>query len=272
MVVGIIAVLVSILVPALAHARRQSRRTVCSGNLHQIGAALLLYQSTFRQYPPQAMINVPRDPATRLPTGPGQGFGLWTVATHRTIARMLRTSFRGSTDANNNLLNRDEVRADAFFYCPEASTANNRTDTGGDRIDPNEDPYVMTSYFYAGGLHKTVNDPARPRAGETAATVPAIRKLYVKKEPDSRAALISDTVMYWGGAGRWRLNHRAYFGPVGGRIPFDGTNLGFGDGHVEWKSARRFAAQGAEALLKGGPSPDLERCATLVREMDLFWW
>jgi prepilin-type N-terminal cleavage/methylation domain-containing protein/prepilin-type processing-associated H-X9-DG protein len=42
-VVAIIALLISILVPSLARARRQAKRSVCASNLHQIGIAMPAY-------------------------------------------------------------------------------------------------------------------------------------------------------------------------------------------------------------------------------------
>jgi len=42
-VIGIIAVLIGILLPALSKAREQSQRTACLANLHTIGHAMILY-------------------------------------------------------------------------------------------------------------------------------------------------------------------------------------------------------------------------------------
>jgi prepilin-type N-terminal cleavage/methylation domain-containing protein len=45
LVVGIIAVLVALLLPAIAKARESSRRTQCMSNLRQLGSAMMLYTS-----------------------------------------------------------------------------------------------------------------------------------------------------------------------------------------------------------------------------------
>ena len=42
-VIGIIALLISIMMPSLSEVRRQSKRTVCLGNLQQIGTAIRAY-------------------------------------------------------------------------------------------------------------------------------------------------------------------------------------------------------------------------------------
>lgn len=58
-VIGIIAVLVSILLPALGKARRAAQRVTCQSNMRQIGMAFAHYASTHGRYPnvrwPQAL-------------------------------------------------------------------------------------------------------------------------------------------------------------------------------------------------------------------------
>jgi prepilin-type N-terminal cleavage/methylation domain-containing protein len=53
-VIGIIAILVALLTPALVNARRQANMVACQSNLRQIGAALLMYGNNWHGsiYPP----------------------------------------------------------------------------------------------------------------------------------------------------------------------------------------------------------------------------
>jgi prepilin-type N-terminal cleavage/methylation domain-containing protein len=51
-VMGIIAVLASVLLPALSAARARSGETVCASNLRQIGLAMDLYKEAEGEYPP----------------------------------------------------------------------------------------------------------------------------------------------------------------------------------------------------------------------------
>jgi prepilin-type N-terminal cleavage/methylation domain-containing protein/prepilin-type processing-associated H-X9-DG protein len=54
-VIGIIALLISILLPTLGAARRQARAVKCLSNLRQLGAAFQMYSSNFKQTFPVAV-------------------------------------------------------------------------------------------------------------------------------------------------------------------------------------------------------------------------
>ena len=51
-VIAIIAILAGMLLPALARAREEGRRSVCRSNLEQIGRAMAAYQVNFRDFMP----------------------------------------------------------------------------------------------------------------------------------------------------------------------------------------------------------------------------
>ena len=51
-VIAIIAILAAMLLPALARAREQARRSVCISNLKQIGLALRMYSQDYREFFP----------------------------------------------------------------------------------------------------------------------------------------------------------------------------------------------------------------------------
>ncbi len=54
-VIAIIAILASILLPALARAKEQSRRAQCKSNMHQVGLAVLMYAHDSRDTFPPAL-------------------------------------------------------------------------------------------------------------------------------------------------------------------------------------------------------------------------
>jgi prepilin-type N-terminal cleavage/methylation domain-containing protein/prepilin-type processing-associated H-X9-DG protein len=75
-VIGIIALLISILLPALGRAREAAARVVCSSNMRQIGLAINMYiTENHNTYPPLWFPEKPNDPsnsgaAPALYTGP----------------------------------------------------------------------------------------------------------------------------------------------------------------------------------------------------------
>jgi prepilin-type processing-associated H-X9-DG protein/prepilin-type N-terminal cleavage/methylation domain-containing protein len=50
-VIGIIALLISILLPALSKARAQANTVACGANLHSMGQALMIYLNDYKHYP-----------------------------------------------------------------------------------------------------------------------------------------------------------------------------------------------------------------------------
>ena len=85
-VIGIIAVLIGLLLPALGKAREQSRRTACLANLRSIGQALYTYANAHRD---------------RLPNGNPRG--VWV-------------DFNGSNEVMLALAS--DLKAPAVFHCP----------------------------------------------------------------------------------------------------------------------------------------------------------
>src|SRR5438105_8245979 len=72
-VIGIIALLISILLPALSKARKQANTAACAANLHTLGQALVMYVTQNRYYPGcQGSIG-------------GTPFGIWPIRLRNAI-------------------------------------------------------------------------------------------------------------------------------------------------------------------------------------------
>jgi len=72
-VVAIIALLTAILLPALSRAKNMTRRTVCSSNIHQIGAGIMMYAGEFNDFVPWGV----RWHSWNTQTPDGPDYGLW---------------------------------------------------------------------------------------------------------------------------------------------------------------------------------------------------
>ena len=94
-VVGIIAILITVLLPALNNAREAARRTQCAANLHNVGAALNIYANENRRKLPQH-------------AGPGNNW-LWDIPIPTRDAIMKAGAQRD------------------HFYCPSGDYQNNDT-------------------------------------------------------------------------------------------------------------------------------------------------
>jgi hypothetical protein len=151
---------------------------------------------------------------------------------------------------------------------------------------------LHTTYFYYGRLdaNGVSNNPERFSAylGDSDVNndgfsddrdVPARRKMFVRKEPDSRRVLMADAVSLWAGGGgpgptgQWRVNHGPDYGFAtrGGVVQAPGLidqNVSYGDGHVILKKATQFPAP----LINGESHSKLRVTANMARGQDLHWW
>jgi len=120
-VIGIIALLISILLPALSRARKSANTTKCLSNLRQVGTAFQLYATEFKGTIPVVRQDIPDiDGATAK----------WNIWWTDIIAPYVSRVDRATLITTSNL---DEVRQSVLWGCPEWLGRNatlNQYDTG----------------------------------------------------------------------------------------------------------------------------------------------
>jgi prepilin-type N-terminal cleavage/methylation domain-containing protein len=79
-VIGLIAILVSLILPAVTQSRGAARRAACTDKLRQLGLAMHNYESTYTFFPPGGVYTTTKKPGT-IPTGNQDldGRAPWTV-------------------------------------------------------------------------------------------------------------------------------------------------------------------------------------------------
>lgn len=126
-VIGIIAVLISVLLPALSAARKQAQAVKCAAQLREIGNAFKLYELEYRGFWPVARVN-----GCRLPNGgtgpynidgvdypitvpgfatPQQGYWFTLLARYVTKAKV-------GAAVSNDGTNAGIARQTIFYSCP----------------------------------------------------------------------------------------------------------------------------------------------------------
>jgi prepilin-type N-terminal cleavage/methylation domain-containing protein/prepilin-type processing-associated H-X9-DG protein len=239
-VIGIIAVLVAMLLPALSRAKEQARRTACGSNVRQWCMALMMYAQENRGWffepgngKSYAQLTVPTLPQAGPWDTSGDTLRRYDVQTiHPTPRDMLLKEYKLTPE---------------IFFCPSNLPDNAfvpgtgemtlyRTDIGSG--------WAFAGYMIFAGRAALVGDKAQ--AGNAGfgggyfgfEEVPAGKKLVPSKlgQKDIQyPVLVSDTT-------RSYQNELAPSNHVFGKDPTGyipkgkgGNNTGFIDGHVEWK-------------------------------------
>jgi len=236
-VIGIIALLISILLPSLNRARETANRVKCASNLRTIGQAILLYANENKFVYPRAMA----DTNDNVFWGTGQTTGGATLDPFVGAAGTVRPTNNDVTAALYLLVRTQEITSEVFT-CPssnderigfiggEVSTSfvnwyNGTASTGG-QIGRNlsysyQNPYPNSAAISAGFKLNTsvsaefaVAADVNPGSNTTGARSGAIANGTVL--PGASAAAMS---------GANSVNHDR-----------DGQNVLYGDGHVDFQA------------------------------------
>lgn len=197
-VIGIIAILISVLLPALTRARLHAQRVNCSSNLRQIGHIWHMYSNEHQGYFPASGVNL----------------GNWTLIT---------------VDQRDLFINRYRLRNGRIFYCPNYRPFTGElSDNDWEYTRTDTTPYtVPISYaiysnnldatFWYQALKNNLKPPVKNRDTRLAERPLAFDETDFYSPP------------YYGFKTYAFSNHFE-------RGPFPaGGNALFGDGHVEWR-------------------------------------
>jgi prepilin-type N-terminal cleavage/methylation domain-containing protein/prepilin-type processing-associated H-X9-DG protein len=251
-VIGIIALLISILLPSLNKARETANKAKCASNLHQIGLAILLYQGDNQQLYPRAIMD---SSATHAPT--------WGGSANPGTPDPFQTTGFAVTSANNVsasffLLLRNEQLTSAVFLCPSASQE--AWDFGGGSNSAQN----WVDWNGTTGLAKNLSySYENPFASNTASG-----NGWQLKNPDATYAIASDLNPGTSVPTSTRnvqsvLTTDPSSNMKGGNSPNhqqDGQNVLYGDGHAEWMNNpfcgtqhdNIFTGQGGQATTPAG--------------------
>lgn len=198
MVIAIISLLVSILMPSLSNAKELAKMTQCQSNLHNISIAIHYYETDFDRFPANA-------PSYGwLDTDPGVGSSL---AAHTTCIPSRLICYIPPEPGTLYLVNANPMRASAVYDCPNKAT---------DAADWD----LAESYGHGTYLYNMDNGQ------KDGVALYGLRGRGFSDIPNAAATgLIRD----------FTATDYAVVGMVRYGIPhFDGQNMAYCDGHVEY--------------------------------------
>jgi prepilin-type N-terminal cleavage/methylation domain-containing protein/prepilin-type processing-associated H-X9-DG protein len=201
-VIGIIAVLMSLLLPAMNMAREQAKRTVCLSNLQGAGKSLLMYSNSNKG---------------RLPVHRGTTYWLWDLP----------------TDTRDAMVSNGMVRH--TFYCPSGDMQDS------DALWDWQGGYTVSGYFWLMYREDQNGLQAGPfLVSQPPAYVTEYQKLVTVKNSSevtiaADATLSNDNGNFAAVIGGWDQPHRSSH--LSNREPTkaSGGNVLLLDGHALWR-------------------------------------
>jgi len=255
-VIGIIAVLIGVLLPALARARESSIRIKCASNLRQIGIAAMNYAAENKGSLPDVRSNNPHYIVNRTAFTWWDGRVLWQKYL-KTADIFYCPGFSPGVDL------RKTVASDADDRTFETAAKDAQVGWRGTPLNQEVDLYVSIHYDIFGGWSRPGNGSNRivlalrpdepvPSADPVLTSCPKLpTRINAKnsselpmaadatlREPSEPPGLSPGTILSQAsklGPDYWTSHRR--------KGKFDGINVLFYDGHVVWRGADRAMAR-----------------------------
>jgi prepilin-type N-terminal cleavage/methylation domain-containing protein/prepilin-type processing-associated H-X9-DG protein len=244
-VIGIIALLISILLPSLNAARRQATRIACAANIRSIGQAYQMYANEYKgAYPPVNMWTWPNgnfgSPWYAAPAGMQAPHG-------RPDGPLLLFALRMAPDYR-------------IFYCPaqeeiswfELEERKTRFDPSPDRAEPQWNDIYTGYAMYANFYEQWGNMDHPANKGYEGVPMPVARTVRDRGDrvlaTDAMIGKRPDLELPWN-------NHLLSSGRKRPNVPndtsytvnFEGGNILFNDGHAEWVNTSDAKIRGQRA-------------------------
>lgn len=200
-VIAIIAILASMLLPALNKARERGRRAKCMSNLKQMATASLTYETDFRFFPIQSSAN----------RGASRGNYREKKQTTDTMTQLIRSYLGGELDSTGNLPTQtkgNNAKIPKVLLCPSAN-----------RKDMNNWGQYAYAQYGGSALNLPINGERMGRVQQKMAAFTA--KNGNQRLPNYSLALWADRCNWQSGGnngGPDETNHLPGSTPMGGNV------------------------------------------------------
>jgi prepilin-type N-terminal cleavage/methylation domain-containing protein/prepilin-type processing-associated H-X9-DG protein len=205
-VIAIIAILASMLLPALARAKQMANQTACLNNMRQIGLALTLYEADFRRLPPKAS----QVPDFMNPKGAGwQNNCLYAIAPY--------------------LQGPQTNRSSKIYSCPNAKKPGDGSDATA----------ISATSYLPNAVPMELSLASIPRPSDIIIMQETIRLVSFTA---LRPGIATDFGLCPGGYTFWHVNLKPgvdWYSDIHNR----GGNLIFIDGHAQYRKATQLRAR-----------------------------
>jgi prepilin-type N-terminal cleavage/methylation domain-containing protein/prepilin-type processing-associated H-X9-DG protein len=212
-VIGIIALLISILLPSLNKARTSAIRVECASNLRQIGTVFHLYASENKgKFPDMA-----------------KGYGTWNLITVEFRDDIYINRYKlGSINPSEPDVYRRAVGGKAF-YCPTYLETQGTPESWWSKNPGSSapEPVIVVGYnIFATNNNLNLWNVAKNLN---------FKSPYSSNEKQlAERPILADISIYYGPVDGWYYSNHRERQPVNKKS--GGANTCYGDGHVSWKS------------------------------------